>query len=47
LDAVNAKLYTMVADCMAWLSDYEVSPDNKERDDLNDQFKRYGERMEF
>lgn len=37
VDAVNEKLYTMVAECMAWLSDYEVYPDKSQTDDF---FKR-------
>jgi hypothetical protein len=36
-EAINEKLYTMVAECVAWLSDYEILPDKALNDDI---FKR-------
>jgi hypothetical protein len=36
LELVNERLYAMVAECMAWLSDYEVFPDKS----IDDTFKR-------
>lgn len=37
VDAINDKLFASMAECVAWLSDYEVLPDKSLNDDF---FKR-------